>query len=115
MSKKVHEKNKVKESKQYRAVSWLKVLSKWAMYLVFAAVVLSIAGPMIAMNYISNQIKSGEWGADFQPKPKVQEADSVNPTVNKADTGDEVKWRNYFDDVEEESNLESWFNLLDDE
>lgn len=73
MSKVVDAKRKLKESQQYRAISWLSKLGKWVAYLALAIVVLTMAAPMIAMNYISTQIKSGEWGADFKPKTTVEE------------------------------------------
>ena len=53
MSKKVFEKRKIQESKQYRAISWLSKLAKAAAYLAMASAVLTVAGPMLAMNYIS--------------------------------------------------------------
>ena len=74
MAKKIHEKRKLQESQQYRAISWAKVLAKWAFYLGLAVMAFTFVGPMVAMNYISSQIKSGEWGADFKPKSSVEEA-----------------------------------------
>ena len=49
-------------------------------------------GPMVAMNYISSQIKSGEWGADFKPKTTVEEA--VVKESKKQEIDDATEWRN---------------------
>jgi hypothetical protein len=67
MSMTLHEKVKLKEKSQYRAISWLSKAGKCMGYFALAITIVSIVTPMIAMNYISNQIKSGEWGADFIP------------------------------------------------
>lgn len=62
-------------------------------------------GPMVAMNYISSQIKSGEWGADFKPKTTVEEA--VVKESKKQEIDDATEWRNYFDGADE-PDVDSW-------
>ena len=110
MAKKIHEKKKLQESQQYRAISWAKVLAKWSFYLGLAVLVFTMVGPMVAMNYISSQIKSGEWGADFKPKTSVEEA--IIKEAKKQEIEDETEWRNYFDG-DEEPEVDSWFDLLE--
>jgi hypothetical protein len=110
LAKKLHEKSKLQESQQYRAISWAKVLAKWAFYLGLAVMAFTFIGPMVAMNYISSQIKSGEWGADFKPKTSVEEA--IVKDVKKQEIYDEVEWRNYFEG-DKEPELDSWFDYLE--
>ena len=110
MSKMIFEKQKLKDKSQYRAISWLSKLGKFIGYLSLALAILSFVTPMIAMNYISNQIKSGEWGADFIPKNVTKKAEEI-PIIKNLNTDDDDYWRNYFEEDGEEVN--SWFEWVD--
>jgi hypothetical protein len=54
MSRKIDQKEKQKEKQQNRAISWLSKIGKWLGYSAVAFAVLSIAGPLVAINYISS-------------------------------------------------------------
>ena len=113
MSKQVWEKEKIKEKKQYRAISWLTKGGKCMGYLALATFLFTIIAPAVAMNYIQTQIKTGEWGADFVPKNVTT---TVEAPIEKKEKPkiDFEKWRNYFEDEEEHTEEHhSWFDWIE--
>ena len=57
-------------------------------YLVVILGVLSLILPSMAMNYIKNQVKTGEWGGDFKAEDYINKYNYTAPVEEKDDDED---------------------------
>ena len=69
--KKVHEREKEKAARKGRAMTFFGKCGRVIVWLVVILAILSMIGPMIVMNYIRSQVKTGEWGQDFKAEDYI--------------------------------------------
>tara|TARA_B110000285_G_C15022129_1_gene562173 strand:- start:121 stop:450 length:330 start_codon:yes stop_codon:yes gene_type:complete len=87
--KKINEREKERAARKGKALSFFTKLGKLIGWLVVIFVVMSMIGPMIAINYIRSQVKQGEWGTDFKAENYINRYNYTAPEPQKEEDNDE--------------------------
>ena len=77
--KKFFQREKDRAAKKGRARNLFGKIWKCVGYLIVIIGILTVIGPMIAMNYIRTHIKSGEWGGDFNAEDYINKYNYTAP------------------------------------
>ena len=87
--KRSHEREKERAARRGKAVNFFRKLGKLIGWTVVIIIILSMVGPMIAMNYIRSAIRSGEWGKDFKAEDYINRYNYTAPANSKEENDED--------------------------